>query len=228
MGSNGRAITIDPVPDEDLSVFIQPESVAAAAAAEPTVTISSAGDFLPRSIVVKNLIQHHRAQIEKFDSAIDQLLDQLIINRTNRDEHRQLLKELEKEQTELAAAAASYDVVEPASAAAAAAATDSDEDDDEEESSSSIKPIATYDNAASAAFAAAAAELIKITVKHRNWAMLDEDKYEALWRRLTDVKTIKQWLRTRNPDFRGHNDREMALHMMAGSEAFWPQPTGAP
>jgi hypothetical protein len=37
---------------------------------------------------------------------------------------------------------------------------------------------------------------------------------------LTDVKTIKQWLRVRNPDFRGFRDHEMSLHMMAGSEAF--------
>jgi hypothetical protein len=72
--STGYAITFDPVPDEDLSVFIQPESAAAAAAAEPTITISSDGDFLPRGIVVKNLIKHHRAQIEKFDNAIGSLI----------------------------------------------------------------------------------------------------------------------------------------------------------
>ena len=105
--STGHTIN---VPDEDLSVFIQPESAAAAAeptiiqqesaaaaaTAEPTVTISSEGDFLPRSIVVKNLIQHHRAQIEKFDTAIGSLITQLVINRDARDEHKQLLDELEK------------------------------------------------------------------------------------------------------------------------------------
>ena len=47
-----RAI-VEPVPDEDLGVFIQTEN-AAAAAAEPTNT--SSDDFLPRNIVVKNLI----------------------------------------------------------------------------------------------------------------------------------------------------------------------------
>ena len=54
--------------------------------------------------------------------------------------------------------------------------------------------------------------------------MLDEEKYEALWRRMTDVKTIKQWLRVRNPDFRGYSDREMVLYMMAGPEALCHNP----
>ena len=34
--------------------------------------------------------------MEKFNNAIDQLIDQLLINRNKRDEHKQLLEELEK------------------------------------------------------------------------------------------------------------------------------------
>ena len=70
-------------------VFIRPESAAAAAA-------SCSDDFIPRSNVVKNLIKHHRAEIEKFDNAIGSLITQLYINRKARDEHKQLLYELEK------------------------------------------------------------------------------------------------------------------------------------
>ena len=84
---------IEPVPDGDLGVFTQSEN-AAAVAAEPTNT--SSDDFLPRHIVVKNLIKHHRVEMEKFNNAIDQLIDQLLINRNKRDEHKQHLKELEK------------------------------------------------------------------------------------------------------------------------------------
>ena len=79
-----RAI-VEPVGDGDLGVFIQSEN-AAAAAAEPTNT--SSDDFLPRHIVVKNLIKHHRVEMEKFDNAIGSLIDQLLINRNKRDEHK--------------------------------------------------------------------------------------------------------------------------------------------
>jgi hypothetical protein len=115
---------------------IQQESAAAAAAAEPIVTISSDGDFLPRHIVVMNLLKHHRAEIEKFDNAIGTLMTQLYINRKASDEHKQLLDELEKEQAKFhnpsaaaAAATNSDDAAEPATAAAAAAATPSNKDD---------------------------------------------------------------------------------------------------
>jgi hypothetical protein len=58
---------------DNVGVFIQPDDSAAAAA----IPVPNTSDdyFLPRSHVVKNLIQHHRAEIEKFDNAIDQLLD---------------------------------------------------------------------------------------------------------------------------------------------------------
>ncbi|MFM7988574.1 MAG: hypothetical protein ACKPKO_55605, partial [Candidatus Fonsibacter sp.] len=47
---------------------------------------------------MKNLIKHHRAKIQEFDNAIGELIDQLLITRNKRDEHKQLLDELLKEQ----------------------------------------------------------------------------------------------------------------------------------
>ncbi|MFM7978144.1 MAG: hypothetical protein ACKPKO_02415, partial [Candidatus Fonsibacter sp.] len=83
--STARTAIIDP-DSEDLSVFIQPENSAAAAAAAVAETSSSSDDFLARHIVVENLIKHHRDSSEKFDNAIDSLLDQLLINRDKRNE----------------------------------------------------------------------------------------------------------------------------------------------
>ena len=77
--------------DGDVTVFIHPGNTTTT---EPVA--SSSDDFVPRHIVVKNLIKHHRAEMDKFDNAIDQLIDQLLINRNKRDEHKQHLKELEK------------------------------------------------------------------------------------------------------------------------------------
>ncbi|MFM7988296.1 MAG: hypothetical protein ACKPKO_54180, partial [Candidatus Fonsibacter sp.] len=75
-----RAI-IEPVPDEDLAVFIQPENgvAVAAAASGETITISS-DDFIPRHVVVKNLTKHPQDKIEAFDSAIGDLITQLLTN----------------------------------------------------------------------------------------------------------------------------------------------------
>ena len=87
----------------DLSVFIRPQNGAAvAAAAEPengvaaaaaaeTITISS-DDFIPRRVVVENLIKHHQDKIEEFDNAIDRMIDQRLICRDRRDKHKELLK----------------------------------------------------------------------------------------------------------------------------------------
>ncbi|MFM7978906.1 MAG: hypothetical protein ACKPKO_06280, partial [Candidatus Fonsibacter sp.] len=57
------------MPDEDLSVFIQPQNTAAAAPAAAE-TSSSSHNFIPRHVVVKNLIKHHQDRIEAFDKAI--------------------------------------------------------------------------------------------------------------------------------------------------------------
>ncbi|MFM7990411.1 MAG: hypothetical protein ACKPKO_64950, partial [Candidatus Fonsibacter sp.] len=123
----------------DLSVFTQPS--AAAAAAE---TSSSSNDFLPRHIIVENLIKHHRNSIEKFDNSIDSLLDQLLINRDKRNEHNKILEELLAEQAAVATAPPTA-AAEPSTAAATAVVIVNDDGNDIGKFDGQI---ATYDNSA--------------------------------------------------------------------------------
>ncbi|MFM7980099.1 MAG: hypothetical protein ACKPKO_12360, partial [Candidatus Fonsibacter sp.] len=78
---NGTArtacVVIEPVPDEDSSVFIQPENGVAVAAA----AASSSDEFIPRHVVIKILIKQHQDNIEKFDNEIGSLIDRLLMRR---------------------------------------------------------------------------------------------------------------------------------------------------
>ena len=103
-----------------------------------------------------------------------QLIDQLLINRNKRDEHKQHLKELEKE----------WDEYHSPSAAAAAAPNNASDDDDVVVAT----PIATYDNAAAAA-------AVKITVEHREHAMqLNPQIYLCHLPHGSDINAVKKTL----------------------------------
>ncbi|MFM7980527.1 MAG: hypothetical protein ACKPKO_14540, partial [Candidatus Fonsibacter sp.] len=79
---------INPVPDEDIGVSIQPENGVAAAAA----AASSSDDFIPRHVVIKTLSEQHQDNIEGFDNEIGRLIDRLLICRDRRDKRKELLK----------------------------------------------------------------------------------------------------------------------------------------
>ena len=77
--------SLEPIPDEDLSVFIRPEN-----AAKPVA--SSSDDFLPRHVVVAHSIKHHRAKMEEHSAAIMDLITQLSTHREEYDSHKRLLQ----------------------------------------------------------------------------------------------------------------------------------------
>ncbi|MFM7981135.1 MAG: hypothetical protein ACKPKO_17645, partial [Candidatus Fonsibacter sp.] len=69
--STARTAIIDP-DSEDLSVFIQPQNTAAAAAEINT----SDDDYIPRHIIVNNLIQLHQNKMDEHNKAIMELITQ--------------------------------------------------------------------------------------------------------------------------------------------------------
>ena len=81
--------------------------------------------FIPRHIIGENLINHHRDMMERLDGTIGRLIDELLINRNARDEHKKILEELLAEQ---AATAATPPAAAPTAAAATAVVIDDDDD----------------------------------------------------------------------------------------------------